>query len=85
MTIDVIKVGDFVRYGQPPYNVFRVNAIYENTIETVTVHGVYTEIHVEGSELLPSDIGRKAIEDERQRYLAGPIGRMLGMLGFVIR
>jgi hypothetical protein len=72
-----IRVGDFVRFGGPPYNIFRVNQIYETNIGTETVHGVYTELAIKECEPVSADFTEKAMCEARQRYLSSALGREL--------
>jgi len=52
-----MKIGDYVRFGDGPYNVFPVNEFWNDgrTIGTVTIHGIYTELPVDRCEVLDRD------------------------------
>jgi hypothetical protein len=66
-------VGDFVRFGKPPYNVFRVNELWNGgkVIGTTTVHGVYTELPADQVELIPLHVGLTEWHEQKMQYLIG--------------
>jgi gamma-glutamylcyclotransferase (GGCT)/AIG2-like uncharacterized protein YtfP len=52
------NIGDYVRFGEGPYNVYQVNHLYDGEIiGTKTVHGIYTELPANEVEVLDREAG----------------------------
>jgi len=55
----MMQIGDYVRFGEEPYNVFVVTDIWDGgrTLGVATIHGIYTELPADDCKLLDRDYG----------------------------
>ena len=67
-----LQIGDYVRFGDGPYDIFPVNEFWNDgaTIGTVTVHGMYTELPTDRVELVDRDWGIAARRVQIARWNA---------------
>jgi hypothetical protein len=68
----VVKIGDYVSSGEPPYNVHRVDFLYPNgatfQIGTTWVNGVYGELSLEDCVVLDPVEGKREWSSQRKHW-----------------